>query len=312
MNEDLRQLDRQIRKAFLRYREIQHQRTRLERIHYPQIMDWEVGTQEPPQVSDTNLLKQEVLSELGYSPAYFWELVEMENDMLPEFAELAAQHPLWEHFRWISGIATTLMVVRYVARGGDVTRCPRVTNYWKGLGEDVLPDGSVPRRIRGRTKVKRRLPAMPHVTEVGELLRKAILTSNRGMLRDIYDREKPQYLEKHQYRTDKDSGEIQIDPETGKPKETPALWAHKHGLRIALKILDFCAWKAWREAYGLPAPDPYAFDILNHPREHLISFGDLYDKLEPAKPTVVRAGAHDIKRKFPDLYQPFARIEEPA
>lgn len=303
MNVALRELDSQIQKAFFRYREIQHQRQRLERIHYPEIMNWEKGNQQPPPRSDTNKVKQEVLSELGFSPAYFWELVDMEDEMLSEFKSLAEQHPLWEHFRWISGLSTTLMVVRYVARGGDVTRCPTVASYWKGLGEDVLPDGSVPRRVRGRAKGERRLPAMPHVTEVGELIRKAILRSNKGRLREIYDEEKPKYLERHRHQTNKATGDIEMDPQTGKPKETPALWAHKHGLRIALKILDFCAWKVWREAYGLPVPDPYAFDILKHPQEHLIAFADLYDRAKPARPTVVRAGAYDIKTRFRDLYR---------
>ncbi len=56
------------------------------------------------------------------------------------------------------------------------------------------------------------------------------------------------------------------------------MFAHKHGLRIAQKILYSALWEKWREAYGLPAPFPYVFDILKHDDDRRITIEDFYRK----------------------------------
>jgi len=72
--------------------------------------------------------------------------------------------------------------------------------------------------------------------------------------------------------------------------DKPRLFADKHGLRVAQKILDACAWKVWREAYNLPAPEPYAFDILKH-EGRIIRMSDLYD-FNKAEPDLGGVGRH--------------------
>jgi len=42
------------------------------------------------------------------------------------------------------------------------------------------------------------------------------------------------------------------------------MFAHKHGLRIAQKILYSCLWEQWRRCYGLSVSEPYAYAMLKH------------------------------------------------
>ena len=62
--------------------------------------------------------------------------------------------------------------------------------------------------------------------------------------------------------------------------ERSLMFAHKHGLRIAQKILYAGLWEMWRQVYGLPAPFPYVFDILKHDAEHRITIQEFYRKPE--------------------------------
>jgi len=252
----MRKLDEEILRAYFRYAEYQRQRLWLARLFHPEEFNWRKRGS-PPPMTETKKIRAEELAKMGFDEAYYQRMLKGEKEAERELCELAEQHVLYPHFKRISGIGTALTTGKYVARGGDITRCPTVSSYWYGLGEDVLPNGTVPRRLRGRKNVERRLPALPHVTMIGEQIRQQILRSGKK-LRELYDKHKENYLVK-------------------KPG-VQKMYAHKHGLRIAMKILDSCAWKVWREAYGLPAPDPYAFGILKHDNGSLIRIEDLYDK----------------------------------
>jgi len=101
------------------------------------------------------------------------------------------------------------------------------------------------------------VPALPHVTRVGEQIRQQINRSN-GELRRLYERYRLFYDTKY--------------PDRAK------MFNFKAALRASQKILYACLWEQWRISYGLEAPWPYAFDILKHPNGHRITITDLYDK----------------------------------
>ena len=116
------------------------------------------------------------------------------------------------------------------------------------MGLDLV-DGVPPRNTRGRkgkAQEERPRAAMPHVTLVGEQIRTQIVRSiNSGnRLSQFYNRFKQEARVKW--------------------PEGPAMRHHKNGLRLTQKLLYAALWKVWREAYGLEAPEPYAFTILGH------------------------------------------------
>ena len=248
-------LDEQILRAYLRMEEAQRQRLWMERTWHPEHFDW-VKRGGPPPMTETKCIRMEELDRLGFGESHYQRMLEMENQAKSELEALVEEHHLWVHFERIPGFGKYLAGA-FIAAGGDIQRAPRVSSFWKGMGLDVLPDGTVPRRIRGAKNVERKLPALPHVTRVGEQIRQQLLRT-KGLGKEIYDKEKARYREKY--------------PDKAK------MFAHKHGLRIAQKLLYACLWEKWREAYGLPAPWPYAFDILNHDDTGRITIEDFYKR----------------------------------
>lgn len=257
-------------RAYFRYQECQDQRKRMERLWHPELLKWAKG--KPPTITETKQFRREELAKVGFGEEFYQKMLHLEQETEKELCSLAEMHCLWPHFQHISGIATPLTTGKYVARGGDIARANTVSGNWKGLGEDLLLDGTVPRRKRGKRfspkseedeeadteeATDRRIPALPHVTMIGEQIRQQIVKRGRS-LKHQYDLHKADYK-----RRNPDFPKWRLD---------------KHGKRIALKILDSTAWKVWREHYGLPAPDPYAFAILRHPDGNLIRIEDLYDK----------------------------------
>src|SRR5258708_2298755 len=123
------------------------------------------------------------------------------------------------------------------------------------MGLDVLPDGTVPRRVRGRKDTPRRVPCLPHVSRVGEQIRQQILRSG-GRLSDFYRIFRARANEKW--------------PDRAK------MFNHKSALRLTQKLLYALLWAEWRKAYGLSAPEAYAFAILKHDDQSRITIQELY------------------------------------
>ena len=246
-------LDEDILRCYFRLEEYQRQRIRMERLWHPEKMKWSGGI---PQVSETKGIRREELAKMGFTEAYYQQMLQGENEAYKEIERLVIHHPLWPHFERIKGLGHYLAGA-FVAAGGDIQRPPTASAFWYGMGLDVLSDGTVPRRKRGLKDVERKVPALPHVTRVGEQIRQQLLRSG-GFAKGLYDKHKADYVLRYPDR--------------------PAMFAHKHGLRIAQKILYACLWEKWREAYNLPAPWPYAFTILYHEPDHRITIVDFYSK----------------------------------
>lgn len=246
-------LDEDILRVYFKLEEYQRQRLWLERLLHPENFKWGKGL--PPPITNTKKIRIEVLASMGFGEAHYKRMLEGDQRAREQLEGFVHEHPLWEHFTHIKGFREYL-VGAFIAAGGDITRAPTVSSFWKGMGLDVLPNGTVPRRVRGKKDVERRVPALPHVTRIGEQIRAQILRSH-GKLRDLYDHYRDYYDERY----------------PGRQK----MYNFKAAKRAAQKILYACSWKAWREGYHLPAPDPYSFDLLKHSNGSLIRIGDLYD-----------------------------------
>jgi len=246
----MRKLDEQILRAYFRLEEYQGQRLRFERLLHPEKFKWSGPT---PTMSQTKLIKIEELGKIGFGEDYYQRMLAGEKEEKKNLEDLAENHPLWAYIEPISGFGKYLAGA-FIAAGGDIERAPTCSAFWKGMGLDVLEDGTVPRRTRG-SKVARRIPAFPHVTRIGEQVRQQMLRQN-DFYQELYHQHKKDYQGRH--------------------PERALMFAHKHGLRIGQKILYACLWEKWREAYGLLAPFPYVFDILKHDSGRRITIEDFY------------------------------------
>ena len=246
-------LDEDILRCWMRLTEYERQRLWMERLLHPEKLNWTHGS--PPPITETKMIRIEELGKMGFNEEYYQRMCDGQDLAMASLTVLVEVHPLWVHFTHINGLAQKL-AGGFIAAGGDINRCPTASAFWYGMGLDVLPDGTVPRRIRGKTNVERKVPALPHVTQVGEQIRTQIIRTH-GELHERYLRYKGEYIEKYPDR--------------------PLIFNHKAGLRIPQKQLYACLWSEWRQAYGLPAPWPYAFAILHHDGRPLTIF-DLYDK----------------------------------
>ncbi len=248
-------LDEQILRAYFRMEEAQRQRLWMERLLHPEKFNWQKqGT--PPPISRTKMIRIEELARLGFGEAHYQAMTQSEAESKKELEDLARSHPLWTYFEHLKGFGPYLCGA-FIAASGDIERTPTVSAFWKGMGLDLLPDGTVPRRVRGRKDVERRIPALPHVTRIGEQIRTQMLRGG-GKLKGIYDRQKEGLKAKY--------------PDRAK------LFNHKGALRNTQKILYSCLWREWRLGRGLPAPEPYAFSILKHDSEPPIRIEDFYDR----------------------------------
>ena len=252
----MKKQDELILRTYFQIEEYQGQRIRFERLLHPEKFKW---AKDVPTMSLTKKIRLEELGKIGFGEAYYRRMVDGEEAAKKEMESLAESHPLWDYLGQVPGFGKYLAGA-FIAAGGDIERPPTCSAFWKGMGLDVLADGTVPRRIRGDKKTGRRIPAFPHVTKIGEQIRQQMLRQN-DFYRGLYYQHKADYQERY--------------------PEKPKMFAHKHGLRIAQKILYAALWEKWRQAYGLPAPFPYVFDLLKHDGERRINIEDFYRK--PAK-----------------------------
>ena len=252
----MRKLDELILREYLRLEEAQRERLRMERLLHPEKMKW-VKKGSPPPMTETKSVRLQVLADMGRDEVYYQAMVQAEKDAKEAMAELVSHHPLWEHFQKLpKGLFGPYLAAAYIAAVGDIDRCSTVSSFWSGMGLGMNDDGTVPRRTRGKKgDGEKTIPALPHVTRIGEQIRQQILKRG-GPLKEMYDQEKAKYMERYPDR--------------------PKMFNHKAALRNTQKILYSVLWKAHREAYGLEAPAPYAFAILNHPEGHMYTVEDFY------------------------------------
>jgi len=244
-------LNLQCQLVYFKLEEVRRERYRMQRLLHPETLK---GAP-PKRRAYSSYIRIEALRQLGKDEEYYRKLIAQEAELKKELESLAEIHPLWPHWSRIKGLGLYLCGA-FAAAAGDISITPTVSAFWKSMGLDVLPDGTVPRKIRGRKGTERRIPALPHVTTIGEQIRQSILRG-RGKLYELYCAKKAYY--------------------TAKRPDKAAIWNHRAALRVVQKILYAVSWEVMRLADGLDAPRPYAFDILKHPDGHLITFEDLYD-----------------------------------
>jgi len=262
-------LDEKILRAYFKMEEAQRQRLWMQRIWHPETFNWK-DKSGPLPITRSTAIKYEEFEKMGFGPEYCERMKTLEENARQELMDFAAEHALWPHFSRINGLSRYTCGA-FIAAGGDISRAPTVSAFWKGMGLDILnngiyarngkmiqPPGSAPRRIRGNTDVERKIPALPHVTKIGEQIRQQIVRfSSRSKIGGHYVR----------FRAMVDA----------KNPERAKVFNFKDAERRTQKLLYACLWKQWRIAYRLPAPDAYAFDILKHPGDHIIEMSDLYD-----------------------------------
>lgn len=260
--------DELILRAYFRLEESRRQRLWMQRVWHPETMDWKKRGG-PPPMTETKRIRQEELARLGFGESHYGAMGEAETAARATLEGLAREHPLWEHFSKLHLFGPYLCGC-FVAAGGDIQRPPTVSAFWRGMGLDLVVVGDVamaPRRLRANVPVNKALrdalgdriiPALPHVTLIGEQIRSQILRGSGN----LYQR----YLQFKELE----------------PPDKIKMFRHKSALRKTQKVLYACAWREWRQAYGLPAPDPYAFAILKHGGDGgPIRFSDLYDTPVP-------------------------------
>ena len=246
-------LDEKILRTWFRMEKWQEERLRLARVLHPETFTW-AKRGAPPKQSWSTLMKVEEWQSIGWNEAMYQKCVDMEAADKAELERLASGHPLGEHFDRLHGLSMYLCGA-FIAAGGDIERAPTVSAFWTGMGLGMV-DGKAPRKTRGG---KGELPAMPHVTKVGEQIRQQIVRVSGGKLRAVYDR-------------------FRAEEEERFPDKVK-MFRFKSAQRKTQKMLYACLWREWRRAYGLPAPDPYAFGILKHADEHMVRIEDLYGKV---------------------------------
>ena len=248
------QLDREILTTYHQLNKYRQERLRMESLLHP---DTFKRTKELPKYTESRDIKLVAIGTIGWDENYYLRMQEGEELAKKNLGDLIEYHPLWEHFqRFPKGFFGHYLAGCFVAAGGAIERCPRVSSFWKGMGLDVLPDGSVPRRIRGKKGVERKIPALPHVTLIGEQIRAQLLRKG-GYAKELYDNFKEQYNEKRPKGHEKHA------------------FNHRAALRNAQKCLYYVLWKVWREGYELEAPEPDNFEILV-PDGTLIRIEDFY------------------------------------
>lgn len=246
--------DLAIQKQYLTLMEVQHQRIRMEWIHHPEMLKRTKGIM--PEPSMMKLRQRQVFSDLGLGEQEYGRLIDAERILRQDLVYMGSIHPLWNHFSRLKGFGPYLCTA-FIAASGDISKPSTVTIFWKTMGLDVLPDGTVPRKIRGNKTVARKVPCYPFVSTAGELIRQQLLRSG-GKLYEHYVKVRAHYDAKYPDR--------------------PKMWNFKAALRGTQKVLYACLWEVWREEYGLPTPLPYAYAMLQHDISRKFVMADFYDK----------------------------------
>ena len=185
-------------------------------------------------------------------------LMTEENFYEKELKELSSGHPAWIWAEQVKGAGVT-GISRLIGKI-DIARLSTASEMWAHCGLGLEPDGT-----RQRKRAGKRINYDAH------------LQSNCVMLGESLVKQKDTYYE-YYLRQKKVHSNL------------PPAHCHKRAFRHMIKLFLGHFWQTWREAEGLPAPLPYAFDILKHPKGHLISPWSMIKQPVPIKASQKRKG----------------------
>ena len=170
-------------------------------------------------------------------------LIAEENFYEKELQGMVEDHPAWIWAKEVKGAGLT-GVSRLIGKI-DIARIQTVSEMWAHCGFGLEPDGTRQRKQAGK-KINYDAQLQSRCVMLGESLVK-----QRGTYYEYYLRQKKVHSS--------------LSPSH----------CHNRSFRHTIKLFLSHFWQTWREAEGLPAPLPYAFDILKHPEGHLISPGSM-------------------------------------
>lgn len=162
-----------------------------------------------------------------------------------QLKKMVKASPAWEWAGQVKGAGLTT-VGRIIGKT-DIARLSSVSEMWAHCGFGLEADGT-----RQRKRAGTKITYDPQLQSNCVMLGESLLLQKGGYYR-FYLGEK-----------EKNS---QLSPRH----------AHNRAFRHMIKLFLSHLWQTWREAEGLPAPEPYAFAILKHPRGHLIEPGDMVE-----------------------------------
>jgi Zn finger protein HypA/HybF involved in hydrogenase expression len=166
-----------------------------------------------------------------------------------QLIEMVKEHTAW---KWASNVkGAGLTTIGRLIGKTDIQRLKTVSAMWAHCGFGLYPDGTRQRKRKGEK--------IDYDTQ---------LQSNCVILGESLLRQKDSYYDYYIKEKDKFS-----DLSDGH--------RHNRAFRHMIKLFLSHFWQTWREAEGLPAPPPYAFDILNHPAGHYIRPDEMVK--QPAK-----------------------------
>jgi len=174
-----------------------------------------------------------------------------ETNMGKVIAKIVQEHPMWEAFlEGVKGCGPLMSAV--ILTEFDITKAPRISNFWSYAGLDVADDG------RGRGRYKEHLVDQEYTDADGKEQTKKGITFNpflktklvgvlgscllktKGTYKEVYDNYKHR-LENHATHKDKTKG-------------------HRHNMAVRYMVKMFVQdlWLKWREAEGLTITAPYS------------------------------------------------------
>ena len=168
-----------------------------------------------------------------------------------EFKKMVENHPAWEWASQVKGAGLTT-IGRIIGKT-DIYRLNTASEMWAHCGFGLEADGTRQRKRAG-AKINYDSQLQSNCVMLGESLL---------FQKDSYYRYYLGEKEKH--------------------SQLPTRHAHNRAFRHMIKLFISHLWQTWREAEGLPAPEPYAFAILKHPSGHLISPQDMVKQPVPAR-----------------------------
>ena len=209
-------------------------------------------------------------------------------------------HPAWEWPKNVLGAGLT-SVGRIIGKT-DIARINTASEMWAHCGWGLEKDGTRQRKHKGEP-ISYDAQLQSNCVMVGESLMKASVRKRCAQCHtsfsssdakcvkcgQIYTRSKktaqcPQCGESKAITGQCPScesketeeyaiaayGQFYLDQKEAN-SDLPKAHCHNRAFRHMIKLFLSHLWQTWREAEGLPAPEPYAFAILKHPGGHLIS-----------------------------------------
>jgi len=224
-----------------------------------------------------------------------------------QMREMVESHTAWEWASQVQGAGLTT-IGRIIGKT-DIHRVSTVSKMFAHCGWGLNDDGTIQRKRAGE-KITYDAQLQSNCVMLGESLVKAGVRNRCVDCKTTYSRNTVKCVDcSHVYTK---SDKVKSCPECGSAKaisgkcpscgsakledyaisaygqyyldqkaklsELPPRHAHNRAFRHMIKLFLSNLWQTWREAEGLPAPEPYAFAILKHPAGHLIAPEDMVKK----------------------------------